>query len=125
VTNREFRGSKQRSPDFVLVAYFLARCGRKQPPPQLAVTHWADAYRAFYAALSDGRTEVAFRNSMKNARDEFDSHLRGERVGWQEGAKRKARALSPVAATVLETWEKKSDDDLWLAVHEHIRPRPK
>ncbi len=116
MTTREYKGSKARSRDFVLVALFFARCGDGKPPTQLGVTRWGEAYQAFFQKLADGRTETAFRNSMKNARDEFDSHLRGDRVGWKEGPTQKPRALSPVSLDILNQWRKRSDDELWAAV---------
>jgi hypothetical protein len=116
MTSREFKGAKPRSAEFFLVAYFFARCGHDRPPRQLGLTLWTDAYNAFYRALGGGRTEAGFLNSMKNARDQFDSHLRGARVGWNEGPKNKPRALSRVAADVLKAWEDKADEQLWNAV---------
>lgn len=48
--------SVKRSPDMVLVGYFLARCGRRTeseslPPTQLGTDHWNRTYAAFFASL--------------------------------------------------------------------------
>jgi 5-methylcytosine-specific restriction protein A len=76
-----------------LVSYFLAkfgegggRGGKPAPPAELEVAGWADAYGLFFQALGEGRTQRTFANSLKNARDTFDSHLSVGRIGWRAGS---------------------------------------
>ncbi len=76
-----------RSLDMWLVAYFLARCGHvveggpSTPPPQLGVEPWSRTDTVFISALGNGRSLRTFANSLKRARDGFDSHLESGRAG--------------------------------------------
>ena len=71
----------RRSDEFILVAFFLSRCGRKLegrkrlPPPQLGADSWRGAYAAFFETLGAGRSLGSFHNSLKAARDQFDGHV--------------------------------------------------
>jgi 5-methylcytosine-specific restriction endonuclease McrA len=115
----------RRSVEMQLVAYALARCGstaagggKALPPTWLGTTNWGRAYDLFYRALGDGRSAETFRNSLKNARDAFDAHVRASpRVGWvdHEAGGAPYRADKGVRAT-LDAWEKRSDDELRDAV---------
>ena len=98
--------------DELLAAYFLSRCGPDDdPPPQLEVGNWADAYSAFYDSSSGGRTESDFRNSLKNARDTFDAFVDNSRKGHADGD-----APPPAFATVLSDRANQSDAELWASV---------
>lgn len=118
--------STRRSPEMWLAAYFLARCGELRPaqaplpPPQLGVRTWHDAYARFYRRLGQGRRPDVFANSLKNARDQFDAYLDRGRVGWRdtpdEAGSRAPRPLQPLALDVFETWEPRTDEELWAEV---------
>ena len=83
----------KRSQGIWLVGYFLAkygspggRSGKPAPPAELEAATWNETYALFWPALGDGRSEETFANSLKNARDTFDSHLNIGRVGWRTTA---------------------------------------
>ena len=102
--------SVKRSPEMVLVGYFLARCGRRTesaslPPVQLDTDHWNRAYAAFFASLGGGRTLQTFSNSLKNARDLFDARVDSGRVGWRQmGDDREPLPLTTEAKRVFDRW---------------------
>ena len=79
----------ERSDEFILVALFLSRYGRKVkgrkplPPSQLGTDSWRAAYAAFFDALAAGRSLRTFHNSLKATRDQFDSHVDSGRRGWR------------------------------------------
>lgn len=98
-----------RSDPLVLTAYFLSRCGPKDPPPQLAARSWRHAYLCFYAALADGRSHRSFHNTLKSSRDEFDGHLTNARTGWQ-------KPLPDQNRRIMNRWASRSDAELWEAV---------
>lgn len=110
-----------RGEDLWTVAYFLSRCGHRPdpdrppgPPSQLGVTVWREAYELFFDSLAAGRTETAFRNSLKNARDLFDGHLDSGRVGWREdGRERLPQPLGTTPSAILTRWSQRSDSELW------------
>ena len=114
--------SVKRSPEMVLVGYFLSRCGRRTdtaslPPGQLETEHWNRAYAAFFASLGAGRTLQTFCNSLKNARDLFDSRFDSGRVGWRQAdVEREPLPLTTEAQRVFDRWESESDAELWSAV---------
>lgn len=110
-----------------LAAYFLARCGMPggragypNPPARLGTSTWGDAYAMFWPALGDGRDLTAFSNSLKNARDTFDSHLGIGRVGWRAdnstGASREPQPLPTLGVAILQEWSERSDTELWVRV---------
>lgn len=66
----------------VEIGYFLSRCGLDEPPKQLNVKNWHEAYLSFYEKLNNGKNKKEFKNSLKNIRDHFDSHLNNSRRGW-------------------------------------------
>jgi 5-methylcytosine-specific restriction protein A len=111
-----------------LVAYFLSRCGAPRegkrvpaPPAALGVETWSRAYAMFYGKLGAGRTWTVFRNSLKNARDDFDSHTPSGRVGWREkgsegASDRPPRPLPLLKQRLIDHWESRSDEELWNAV---------
>jgi len=113
-----------RSEQLWTVAYFLSRCGRRaqtetspEPPSQLHVETWAEAYDLFYEALAAGRTATAFRRTLKNARDLFDGHLDSGRIGWREASRERApQPLGELAGIVFARWSQRSEDELWTAV---------
>jgi 5-methylcytosine-specific restriction protein A len=116
----------------VLVAYFLSRCGsvvagRRSPgpPDSLRAPTWERAYAMFYGRLGRRRTYTAFRNSLKNARDDFDSHLGSGRIGWRakgfEGTQdRPPRRLTKQKQDVIVAWAHRSDAELWEEVRHFI-----
>lgn len=99
------------------VGYFLSRCGLKKPPAQLGASTWEEAYVMFYATFGYGKTEEQFRNSLKNLRDHFDSHLENSRTGWM-GKDGKPQKLSVANQKVFDQLQKLTDEKLW----ERIRP---
>lgn len=113
--------SIERSDEFILAALFLARCGPRDPPPQLGTYSWANAYAAFYDALAEGRSLRSFHNSLKASRDQFDSHVESTRRGWRDGDAPKP--LPQRDADVLESWSRRSDAELWEAVRVFVDPR--
>ena len=94
----------------MISAYFLSRCGEQvadghsKPPRVLGVKSWKEAYDLFFDALGDGRTPAQFRNSMKNARDTFDTLFENGRIGWvdKDG---KQPSLSKRFVQVHEDWK--------------------
>lgn len=80
-----------RSEEVWMVAFFLSRYGSKtggkkvDPPKELKTNNWNNAYRMFYDSLNQGRTMSSFENSLKNARDSFDSNISNSgRTGWRD-----------------------------------------
>jgi hypothetical protein len=115
----------------VLAGFFLARSNVKDPesnfyfpPSQLGVNNWKEAYRKFFPALSDGRTEREFHNSLKNIRDSFDSHLEIGRVGWRNkkdaSGIRKPQNLTVAEQNIWNEWRNRSDEELWEVVRHYI-----
>ncbi len=119
-----------RTYEFWLVAYFLSRYGSSSnseskinPPDMLGAATWNEAYLCFYDAINEGRTQITFRNSLKNARDSFDSHF-GEsgRVGWREkDLDRTPGHLAKLANDVISDWASRSPDDIEKRMSELIR----
>lgn len=110
----------KRSDEFILVALFLSRDGRKLeagkvlPPSQLGTDRWRVAYAGFFDALAAGRSLRTFHNSLKATRDQFDSHVdSGRRGWWLDGSPRR---LPERDAAILDNWGARSQDDLWKAV---------
>ena len=59
----------KRTRNEFIVAYFLARCGKKgrgKQPPELEVDSWNEAYQLFWPNLNGGRPRKQFSNSLKN-----------------------------------------------------------
>lgn len=118
-----------RSENLWLAAYFLSRCGNKKsphampdPPALLKVSTWNEAYDAFFETLGEGRTTVAFRRTLKNARDLFDGHLDSGRIGWRElGQGRPPQPLSAAATGVLARWSQCNDEELWNEVRHYVK----
>lgn len=113
----------RRSKEMITVAYFLSRYGEPvasgpaRPPRELATPSWGHAYAIFYRALNAGRTVSAFHNSLKNARDQFDSHLASGRVGWRDpSAGRPPAPLSPLYAQALANWGSQPREAIWAVV---------
>ncbi len=110
--------STGRSDSLWLAAYFLSRRtvrpasgGRTKPPSVLGCVKWADAYDRFYDACGQGRTRQQFRNTLKNARDLFDSHLPSGRIGWlnKDGS---PGNLTSIASEIWERWSDRSVEQL-------------
>lgn len=99
------------------VGYFLSKLGINEPPKVLRAASWKEAYSKFYGTFGGDKTEVEFRNSLKNLRDHFDSHLENERTGWmaEDGHPQKLSAANQEAFDHLQ---KLTDAELW----NHIRP---
>ena len=120
----------QRSFEFLLVAYFIARFGVTQepgafpePPPVIGAGTWNEAYDFFYDAVSDGRTPTTFRRSLKNARDSFDSHLgKSGRIGWRNtDTERTPARLSTEMITVLNEYENKNEFEITSLIMKLVR----
>lgn len=99
------------------VGYFLSRLGVYKPPVPLKAVSWKEAYSKFYSTFGCDKTEEEFKNSLKNIRDHFDSHLENQRTGWmgEDGLPQK---LSNGNQEVLERLQKLTDQQLW----DYIRP---
>ncbi len=110
----------ERSQELVLAGLYLSRCsqktgGRTPPPPfELQTSSWDLAYASFFDALSEGRTFLQFRNTLKLTRDQFDSHVDSGRRGFGVGSEPKP--LPQIDARVLDDWKARPDAELWLAV---------
>ena len=110
----------ERSDNFILVALFLSRDGRKVdggtpfPPSQLGTDSWRAAYAGFFDTLAAGRSLRSFHNSLKATRDQFDSHVDSGRRGWRVGGE--PRPLPKRDAAILATWGSRPEDELWQAV---------
>lgn len=108
----------------VEVAWFLARFGEPQegrpssPPRELGTDVWKLAYAAFYGDLSEGRSLSSFSNSLKNARDAFDSWLgSGNRTGWRsEDSDRGPLPLTRTNAAAHKELSPLSRDEVWRRV---------
>ena len=95
--------------------YFLSRLGTDEPPAVLVTASWKEAYGKFYAALGMGRTTEEFKNSLKNRRDHFDSHMPNHRAGWQE-LDGTPQPLSGPLQEVYDELNTLSDEELWLRI---------
>lgn len=109
----------RRSPEMYLVGYALSRSSTPdgRPPPWLGVTSWNEAYDLFFPALGHGRSDSAFRNSLKNARDSFDGFFENGRIGWRQ-SKKVDRPPAPnrqVEQTIAK-WDARSEAELREAV---------
>lgn len=100
------------------VGYFLSRLGIDEPPNELNAKTWKEAYLKFYGTFGLGKTEAEFKNSLKNLRDHFDSHLNNNRVGWME-AKNLPQQLSSTNQEVFDELQKLSDDKLWNRIRNY------
>lgn len=92
--------------------YFLSRMGVGNPPEVLQATSWKEAYAKFYSAFGMGKTESEFKNSLKNLRDHFDSHLDNNRIGWKNSAGN-PQQLSSVNQRVFDELQMLDDAALW------------
>jgi HNH endonuclease len=93
------------------------------PPFELDVVTWDQAYALFWSALGDGRSEETFANSLKNARDNYDSHIESGRIGWmasRQGEARNPQPLSQEELRVVSFWEARPRGALWRAVSRFI-----
>lgn len=67
--------------------------------------------------MGEGRTATKFLNSLKNARDLFDSHVDSGRIGWrQDGAAREPAPLTGDSERVLTRWRNASEPEVWAAL---------
>jgi hypothetical protein len=114
------RTATPRSETFWLVAYFLSRCtgGGNAPPEALGVSTWKAAYERFYPACGEGRDLARFRNSLKNARDSFDSHVPNGRRGWLDADHQTPGRLGAIPAAILSAWGDRSDAELFAVIEE-------
>lgn len=121
--------SVRRSEELWVVALYLANHGvgvnggPSLPPATTGTARWLDAYRMFYAALGAGRPEKQFRASLKNARDNFDSHVASGRIGWRFG-NRAPQALPSLAARVFRIWSGRTEAEMWAEVVRHAAMAP-
>lgn len=114
----------RRSPELILVGYFLSRCGDQTsrpgivlPPRVLGASEWKKAYAIFYRALHGGRSLRSFSNTVKNSRDAFDAWLESGRIGWRTADQaKKPRHLGSNEQSVFEQWTGRSEVELWEQV---------
>lgn len=93
------------------VAFFLSKYGKNNPPELLNVKNWNEAYDLFNYQLNENKTNEEFRNSLKNLRDHFDSHLDNSRVGWMKNGE--PEKLSSEAKEIFEKLDKLSEKDIF------------
>lgn len=111
----------ERPFPMLLAGYYLARCservpgGRSKPPRALRAGTWMAAYNQFFDALGGGRTPPQFRNSLKNARDTYDTLFENGRIGWIDKHGRQP-TLSTRFLRIHELWETRPDGDLEACV---------
>lgn len=109
--------SVERSYSMLIASYWLSRCGERNPdgpsppPTALGVGTWKAAYDSFYDAVGDSRTPSQFRNSMKNARDTFDTLFGNGRIGWVDRDGQQP-SMSSTFKRVHEEWRERSDEEL-------------
>jgi len=107
----------ERSHSMMIASYWLSRCGVRQsegpasPPAALGVGTWKAAYDCFFDAMGDGRSPTQFRNSMKNARDTFDTLFDNGRIGWIDRDGQQP-SLSSSFRRIHEEWIDRSDEEL-------------
>ena len=97
------------------VGYFLSKYGKKNPPAELNVDSWKDAYLSFYPKLGRDQTEQEFINRLNNVRDHFDSHLDNERRGWFD-SNGKPDKLPKQYEFVLSYFKDTSVHELWAYI---------
>lgn len=107
----------ERSPEMMVTAYYLARCGvptpgkADAPPAALGADSWTTAYEVFFDSMGDGRSLGQFRNSLKNARDTFDALFDNGRIGWKDAQGRQPE-LSGRFARIHEERRSRSNAEL-------------
>jgi 5-methylcytosine-specific restriction enzyme A len=113
----------ERSKEFWLVGFYLAKYGNSQlgketaPPNELNTQIWKEAYNIFYAKLGEGRSASSFENSLKNCRDAFDSHIKNSRrEGWKD-LNRKPIKLPKLALSILKKYDSLSRDLIWDTIN--------
>ena len=109
----------KRSTQFIEVAFFLSKYGQKTPPEVLQTDSWREAYHMFYEQLNEGRTISVFEHSLKNARDDFDSHFPDtQREGWKDKDGNPSK-LSGMSLEVFEQFNKLSFEQIWAKVQNY------
>ncbi|MDD3343927.1 MAG: ATP-binding protein, partial [Sulfurospirillaceae bacterium] len=102
----------------VEIGYFLSRRGTNEPPKELEVNSWKEAYQCFYEKVNpSNKTLQEFENSLKNVRDHFDSYMKNERRGWHDDNGQPDK-LPEQYQFVLGYLSQLSDEKLW----EYIKP---
>ncbi|WP_133406893.1 hypothetical protein [Parashewanella tropica] len=101
------------------VGYFLSRMGIDNPPELLNVASWKEAYAKFYGTFGFGKTEEEFKNSLKNLRDHFDSHLDNIRIGWKADDG-KPQQLSSTNQHVFDELQKLDNGALWKKIKPYV-----
>ncbi|MBY5922011.1 hypothetical protein [Ferrimonas balearica] len=101
------------------VGYFLSRMGTDSPPASLKAASWKEAYSKFYNTFGIGKTEEEFKNSLKNLRDHFDSHLENNRIGWKDDDGN-PQQLSSSNQHVFDELQKLNDSDLWVKIKPYV-----
>jgi|GEM_PF-285632 len=100
------------------VAFFLSKYGKDNPPKFLNMKTWNEAYDLFNYQLNENKTNEEFRNSLKNFRDHFDSHLNNSRIGWMKDGK--PEKLSSEAKEIFEKLDKLSDLDITELIKKYM-----
>ena len=116
-----------RSKEFWIAAFYLSKYGETNdgnvtlPPNELNVMTWKEAYKFLFRSLGKDRTESSFANSLKNARDSFDSHIENSpRVGWKD-KKRKPALLTNIAKEVYNQYSLKTRDSIWKEIKQFLK----
>ena len=116
-----------RSKEFWIAAFYLSKFGETNddsitlPPSELEVKTWKEAYKFLFRSLEKDRTERSFANSLKNARDSFDSHIdNSPRAGWKDN-KRKPALLPNIAKEVYNEYSSKTRDNIWKEIKEFLK----
>jgi signal transduction histidine kinase len=99
------------------IGYFLSMYGKINPPSELKVKKWKEAYLSFFQTLGLNKTEEGFINRLNNIRDHFDSHIDNSRQGWFND-KGEPDKLPEQYTFVLKYYEHKTRSELW----EQIKP---
>lgn len=115
----------ERSYEFWLIAFYLSNFGENiegkqtQPPTKLKTDKWHLAYQIFYEHLGDNRTISTFQNSLKNARDAYDSHLKkSSRVGWLD-KRGNPNPLEEKAKGILEKYSNYTEENFWELIRKY------
>ena len=115
-----------RSKEFWLAAFYLSKFSEKKnertnPPSELNVSTWKEAYQLFFKKLSKNRTVGTFANSLKNARDSFDGHIKeSQRQGWKD-EKRRPALLPSLGKEIFDKYYAKSREQIWSEIKLSLR----
>lgn len=112
-----------------MVGFFLSKYGKKSPqkiypPEELNTDNWNEAYGMFYDSLNQGRSMSGFANSLKNARDSFDSNISDSgRTGWRD-KNGNPRELEKIAKKILYQYSDMDRQTIWEKIKIYINESP-